>query len=71
MKNKCEEGQVWICKFGEKKPKKISIKKLVEAVNNESFTKKFFLNEKEAKEHIKNDWANWQIKIRSRDWAKY
>ena len=38
-----------------KKPKKISIKKLVEAVNNESFTKKFFLNEKEAKEHIKND----------------
>jgi len=55
MKNKCEEGQVWICKFGEKKPKKISIKKLVEAVNNESFTKKFFLNEKEAKEHIKND----------------
>ena len=58
MKNKCKEGYVWIHKFGEKKPKKILIKKLIQAVNNESFTQKFFLNEKDAKESIKEEKTN-------------
>ena len=46
---------IWIHKFGEKKPKKISIKKLIDAINKESFTKRFFLTEKEAKQSIKED----------------
>ena len=46
---------IWIYKFGAKRPKKITLKKFVNAVNDNSFSQKFFTNEKQAKEHIKND----------------
>tara|TARA_R100000656_G_C3909839_1_gene120648 strand:+ start:69 stop:245 length:177 start_codon:yes stop_codon:yes gene_type:complete len=40
---------------GTKRIKKIKLKKLLEHLNIEVFTKKFFVNEKEAKEYIKNE----------------
>ena len=40
---------------GTKRIKKIKLRKLLEHLNLEVFTKKFFVNEKEAKEYIKND----------------
>jgi len=46
---------VWIHKFGEEKPKKISVKKLIDAVNHESFTKRLFLTKEEAKQSIKQE----------------
>ena len=46
---------IWVYKFGARRPKKIKLKKFVDAVNETSFCQKFFTSEKEAKEHIKND----------------
>ena len=40
---------------GKKKIRKIKLKKLIDNINLEVWTKKFFINEKEAKEYIKND----------------
>ena len=40
---------------GTKRIKKIKLKKLLNNLNIELFTKKFFVNEKEAKEYIKNE----------------
>ena len=39
---------IWIYKFGNKRPKKITLKKFVDAVNNNSFSQRFFTSEKEA-----------------------
>ena len=40
---------------GTKRIKKIKLEKLLKNLNIELFTKKFFVNEKEAKEYIKNE----------------
>ena len=40
---------------GTKRIKKIKLKKLLNNLNIELFTKKFFVNEKEAKEYIKSE----------------
>jgi hypothetical protein len=40
---------------GTKRIKKIKLRKLLNNLNIELFTKKFFVNEKEAKEYIKNE----------------
>ncbi len=45
---------VYRVKFGNKRSKKIKLKKFINAVNNNSFSQKFFINEKDAKEFIKN-----------------
>jgi hypothetical protein len=45
---------VWVVKNGSKRPKKIKLKKLINSINLEMFTKKFFVNEKEAKKYIIN-----------------
>ena len=45
---------VWVVKNGSNRPKKIKLKKLINTLNLELFTKKFFVNEKDAKQHIKN-----------------
>ncbi len=45
---------VWVVKNGSKKPKKIKLKKLIDTLNLELFTKKFFVNEKDAKQYIVN-----------------
>ena len=42
---------IWIYKFGNKRPKKITLKKFVDAVNNNSFSQRFFTSEKEAKDY--------------------
>ncbi len=61
--------EVYLVKSGSKRIKKISIKKLIDNINNdkiyisnhdiilnlECFNKKFFTTKKDAKEHIKND----------------
>ena len=46
---------IWIYKFGNRKPKKITLKKSVDAVNNNSFSQRFFTSEKEAKDYIQKD----------------
>ena len=43
---------VYMLKNGDKKPKRMKLKKFVDAVNNDCFTKKFFINEKDVKKHI-------------------
>jgi hypothetical protein len=43
-----------VVKNGSKRPKKIKLKKLINSINLEMFTKKFFVNEKEAKKYIIN-----------------
>jgi hypothetical protein len=43
---------IYMVKSGEKKAKRIKLKKFVDAVNNDCFTKKFFINEKDVKKHI-------------------
>ena len=45
---------VWVVKNGSKRPKKIKLKKLINTLNLELFTKKFFVNEKDAKQYIIN-----------------
>jgi len=45
---------IWMVKNGSKRPKKIKLKKLINSINLEMFTKKFFVNEKEAKKYVKN-----------------
>ena len=40
---------------GTKRIKKIKLRKLLDHLNMEVFTKKFFATEKEAKDYIKND----------------
>ena len=40
---------------GTKRIKKIKLSKLLNHLNGEVFTKKFFATEKEAKDYIKND----------------
>ena len=45
---------VWMVKNGSKRTKKIKLKKLIDTLNLELFTKKFFVNEKEAKKYIIN-----------------
>ena len=46
---------IWIYKFGNKRPKKITLKKFVDAVNNNSFSQRFLTSEKEAKDYIQKD----------------
>jgi hypothetical protein len=46
---------VWVSKNGHKKIKKIKLDKLIEMLNLESFTQKFFISEKKAKEYKKNE----------------
>ncbi len=45
---------VYRIKFGNKRTKKIKLKKFINAVNNMSFSQKFFINEKDAKQFVKN-----------------
>jgi len=45
---------VWVVNNGSKRPKKIKLKKLIDTLNLELFTKKFFVNEKDAKQYIIN-----------------
>ncbi len=40
---------------GSKRIKKIKLSKFIQSVNNELFTKKFFVNRKEAEEDIKSN----------------
>ena len=46
---------VWVSKNGYKKIKKIKLDKLVEMLNHQSFTQKFFISEEKAKEYKKNE----------------
>ena len=46
---------IWIYKFGNKRPKKITLKKFVDAVNNNICSQRFFTSEKEAKDYIQKD----------------
>jgi len=46
---------IWVYKFGARRPKKIKLKKFVNAVNDTTFSQKFFTSEKEAKDFIKKD----------------
>ena len=48
---------------GSNRIKKITLKKLLSALNMEVFTKKFFATEKEAKEYIKNAWSNYNYRV--------
>jgi len=43
---------IYMVKNGDKKAKKIKLGKFLKAVNNDCFTKKFFINEKDVKKHI-------------------
>ena len=43
---------VWQVKAGARKPKKIKLNRLLKAVNNNSFSSQFFLNERDAKKYI-------------------
>lgn len=43
---------IYMVKSGDKKAKKIKLGKFLKAVNNDCFTKKFFINEKDVKKHI-------------------
>lgn len=43
---------IYMVKNGDKKAKKIKLDKFLKAVNNDCFTKKFFINEKDVKKHI-------------------
>lgn len=45
---------VWVVKNGSKRPKKIKLKKLIDTLNLELFTKKFFVNKEDAKKYIIN-----------------
>lgn len=53
---------VYRVKFGNKRSKKIKLKKFINAVNNNSFSQKFFINEKDAKEFIKNAWSYYNYR---------
>tara|TARA_R100000458_G_scaffold45375_1_gene43590 strand:- start:410 stop:580 length:171 start_codon:yes stop_codon:yes gene_type:complete len=44
---------IWIIKPGSKKPKKITLKRLLKAVNANSFQSQFFANEKDAAKYLK------------------
>ena len=44
---------IWIVKVGSKRPRKIKLKKLIDTLNLELFNKKLFVNEKEAKQYVK------------------
>ena len=46
---------IWVYKFGARRPKKIKLKKFVDAVNDTTFSQKFFTSEKDAKGFIKKD----------------
>ena len=39
-------------KSGDKKAKRIKLDKFIKAVNEDCFTKKFFINEKDVEKHI-------------------
>jgi len=43
---------IYMVKSGDKKAKRIKLDKFIKAVNEDSFTKKFFINEKDVKKHI-------------------
>jgi hypothetical protein len=45
---------IWIVNVGSKRPRKVKLKKLIDTLNINLFNKKLFVNEKEAKQHIKN-----------------
>jgi|11_taG_2_1085331.scaffolds.fasta_scaffold10795_4 hypothetical protein len=46
---------IFVCKIGEKKPLKISIKVLINRLNSELYTQKLFINEKEAIKFIEKN----------------
>ena len=53
---------IYMVKNGDKKAKKIKLGKFLKAVNNDCFTKKFFINEKDVKKHITEErkaYARW------------
>ena len=43
---------IYMVKSGDKKAKRIKLDKFIKAVNEDCFTKKFFINEKDVKKHI-------------------
>lgn len=46
---------IFVVTNGTKKIRKIKLKKLIDNINLEVWTKKFFINEKEAKNYAKNN----------------
>jgi hypothetical protein len=46
---------VYMVKGHSKRIKRVKLKKLIDNINLECFTKTFFTNEKEAKKYIKNE----------------
>lgn len=44
---------VYMVRHGEKKIKKISLKKLINAINHDSWTKTFFIKKDDAKKFVK------------------
>ena len=46
---------IWVYKFGARRPKKIKLKKFVDAVNDTTFSQKFFTSEKAAKDFLNKD----------------
>jgi hypothetical protein len=46
---------VYMVKGHSKRIKRVKLKKLIDNINLECFTKKFFTSEKDAKNHIKNE----------------
>ena len=57
MTNKADQW-VYMLKTGSKKPKRIKLNKLLNAVNRESYTKQFFVNEKDVNKYIGENNAN-------------
>jgi hypothetical protein len=43
---------IYMVKSGDKKAKRIKLDKFIKAVNEDCFTKKFFINEKDVEKHI-------------------
>ena len=45
---------IYYVKAGDKKVKKVTLKKLISSINVELYTKKLFINKKDAEKHLKN-----------------
>ena len=46
---------IYVVKVGAKKIKKVTLQKLISVLNVELYTKKVFINKKDAEKHIKGD----------------
>ena len=60
---------VWVVKNGSKKPKKIKLKKLIDTLNLELFTKKFFVYVKAGSKVKKVSFGSKTMKIRKNNKA--